>query len=262
MKSLQELQRNWEGLAQADPLWAICTDPRKQNNKWSKEEFFATGRREIEKVLEYARTLGLRVDQNSPALDFGCGVGRLTRAIAAYFPECWGVDISPTMVRLAKEFNQDVPQCQFLVNEKNSLEEFHDDHFGFIYTSVVLQHIAAKYAKKYVADLVRLLRPGGVLVFQVPDRFCGSPVLKLRLKLALRSRMQRLIGNNPENYAMEMHCLKERTIRRLVKRVNAQVADVRLTNSTDPSFNGDLKYMDCEPLQGYVSKQYCVVKNS
>jgi SAM-dependent methyltransferase len=262
MKSLQELQRSWEGLAQADPLWAICTDPRKQNNQWSREEFFATGRQEIEKVLECVRTLNLRIDYSSPALDFGCGVGRLTRAMSVYFPECWGVDISPTMVRLATQFNQDVPQCRFLINEKDRMEDFDDGHFGFIYTSIVLQHIAGKYAKKYVADLIRLLRPGGVLVFQVLDEFRGGPVIKLRLKLTLRSRMQRLIGGKAERHAMEMHCLKERTIRPLIKKTNAHVVDVRFTNSTDPSFNGDLQYLARKPLQGYISKQYCVVKNS
>ncbi len=262
MKSLQELQRNWEGLAQADPLWAICTDPRKQNNRWSREEFFANGKQEIEKVLGCVQALGLQLNHSSPALDFGCGVGRLTRAMAPYFQECCGVDISPTMVRLAAEFNQDVPQCRFLVNEKDRLEEFRDGYFGFVYTSIVLQHIATKYSKKYIADLIRLLQPGGVRVFQVPDRFCGSTVMKLRLKLALRSRIQGMIGSKAETYAMEMHCLRERTIRRLVVKANAQIVDVRLTNSADPSFNGDLQYLDRESLQGYVSKQYCVVKNS
>ncbi len=261
MKSLQELQKNWEGLAQADPLWAICTDPRKQNNKWSREEFFATGKQEIDKVLECVQALGLQLDQKSAALDFGCGVGRLTRAMAACFPECWGVDISPTMVRLAKDFNQDIPQCRFLINEKDSLEELHEGQFGFIYTSIVLQHIAPKYARRYIVELVRLLRPGGVLVFQVPDRFCGSAVTKLRLRLALRSRMQRWVGRNSDNQVMKMHCLKECVIRELVERANARVKDVRLTNSADPSFNGNLQYLDREPQRGYVSKQYCVVKN-
>jgi ubiquinone/menaquinone biosynthesis C-methylase UbiE len=262
MKSLQELQRNWEGLAQADPLWAICTDPRKQNNRWSREEFFATGKLEIEKVLACVRTLGLQLNHRSTALDFGCGVGRLTRAMAAFFPECWGVDISPTMVRLAKEFNQDVPQCRFLLNEKNSLEEFTDGHFGFIYTSIVLQHIEGKYARHYITDFVRLLRPGGVLIFQALDEFRAGAVTKLRLKLALRSRLQRLTGRGRKSYFMEMHCLKESEVLRLLKKTNARVADVRVTNSADLSFNGDLQYLDQEPLQGYVSKQYCVVKGS
>jgi hypothetical protein len=39
-----------------------------------------------------------------------------------------------------------------------------------------------------------------------------------------------------------------------------RVADVRLTNSTDPAFCGDLQYLASEPEFGYVSKQYCVVK--
>src|SRR5713101_2448676 len=49
MTSLRELQRNWEGLAQTDPLWSICTDPEKRNKGWNQDEFFATGKHEIEK---------------------------------------------------------------------------------------------------------------------------------------------------------------------------------------------------------------------
>src|ERR1700756_4853660 len=105
MNALKELQRNWEGLAQADPLWAICTDPEARNRQWDEEKFFATGKKELEIVLDYAANLGFVVPQNAPALDFGCGVGRLTRAMAAHFSECWGVDISPTMIRLAQELN-------------------------------------------------------------------------------------------------------------------------------------------------------------
>src|SRR5690348_9101645 len=121
MNPLAEAKRNWEGLAQTDPLWAICTDPEKRHSKWSREEFFATGRDEIARVLECVKSLGLELDRSAPALDFGCGVGRLTRGMAAYFPECWGVDISPTMVRLAKEFNQDQPRCNFAANERPEL---------------------------------------------------------------------------------------------------------------------------------------------
>jgi len=77
MKSLQELQRTWEGLAQADPLWAICTDPAKQNKQWSREEFFVTGKNEVGVVLQCVAGLGVSIDGKAPALDFGCGVGRL-----------------------------------------------------------------------------------------------------------------------------------------------------------------------------------------
>ncbi|HEY2170111.1 MAG TPA: class I SAM-dependent methyltransferase [Candidatus Angelobacter sp.] len=259
MNSLKELQRNWEGLAQADPLWAICTDPEKRNNQWTKEEFFATGRKEIEAVLGYAAGIGIYIDKTSRTLDFGCGVGRLTRALAEYFPVCTGMDISSTMINLAREMNRDLPHCRFLLNEDIRFNSLPDNHFGFIYTSLVLQHIAEPCSHEYIAELVRVLMPGGVLIFQVPERLRASSLTKVRTRLALRSRLQSVFdGQKP--YAIEMHCIRGSVVRKLIAQNGARVADVAFTNSCDPSFSGDLRYLTQEPLQGYVSKQYCVIK--
>jgi ubiquinone/menaquinone biosynthesis C-methylase UbiE len=261
MKSLQELQRNWEGLAQADPLWAICTDPAKRGKRWNREEFFATGRREVQTVLDCAAQVGLGIDWEAAVLDFGCGVGRLTRALAQHFPECWGVDISPTMINLAREFNHNLPHCRFLLNEHDSLQGLQDNYFGFIYTNIVLQHIAEPYSRKYLAELVRVLRPGGVLFFQAPEKLRAGIFKKIRAKLALRARVQSALGAT-KSCSMEMHCIRESVIRGLMHELGAQVVDVRLTNSSDPSFCGNLQYLEREPESGYVSKQYCVVKNT
>jgi SAM-dependent methyltransferase len=260
MNSLKELQRNWEGLAQADPLWAICTDPEKNSNQWTREEFFATGRKEIEAVLSYSTRIDVCIDKTLPVLDFGCGVGRLTRALSAYFPECTGVDISPTMISMAQELNRDRPHCYFQLNEGARLNSLPDNHFGFIYTSLVLQHVAEPCSHEYIAELVRVLKPDGVLIFQVPDRLHANSLTKVRARLALRSRLQSVLGRQ-KPYAMEMHCIKEPVIRKLIDQNRARVADVTITNSCDPSFSGDLQYLTQEPLHGYVSKQYCVIKH-
>jgi SAM-dependent methyltransferase len=259
MKSLQELQRTWEGLAQQDPLWAICTDPAKQNKRWSREEFFATGKNEVGVVLRCVAGLGVRMDGKAPALDFGCGVGRLTRALAEHFAECWGVDISPTMITLAKEFNRDLPQCRFLLNEREKLESLQDDYFAFVYTSIVLQHMAERYIRKYLAELVRVLRPGGVLVFQIPDSLRGSAFTRIRAKVALRTRLNSVLRKHTPQ-GMEMHCISELAVRKFIEASDARVVDVRLTNSAEPAFGGNLQYLKEEPRSGFVSKQYCVVK--
>ncbi|HEV7673612.1 MAG TPA: class I SAM-dependent methyltransferase [Candidatus Angelobacter sp.] len=260
MNSLKELQRNWEGLAQADPLWAICTDPSKSHSRWTRGDLFATGRKEVEVVLSYAARIGVCIDRASPALDFGCGVGRLTRALAEYFPECCGVDISPTMIRLAQELNCDVPNCRFLLNETAELPALPNNHFGFIYTSIVLQHIATPHSHKYISELVRVLKPGGLLIFQLPEDLRADKIAKFRIKLALRSRLQSIFGVQ-KPCAMEMHYIKESVIRKLIAQSGAQVVDVQITNSCEPSFSGNLQYLAQEPRPGYVSKQYCLVKH-
>ncbi|HEY1939517.1 MAG TPA: methyltransferase domain-containing protein [Candidatus Angelobacter sp.] len=261
MKPLQELQRNWEGLAQADPMWAICSDPNKKNQQWDRDAFFASGKSEVAVVLAYVAQAGLTIDSNSPVLDFGCGVGRLTQALAPHFAECWGMDISPTMVKLAQGFAGNLSACRFMLNEGEQLGGLRDNYFGFIYTSIVLQHIAKPYSLKYIAELIRVLMTGGVLIFQVPDKLRLSPIKKLRARLALRSRLESFLGKQ-KPFTMEMHCVPEAEIRKLVDQSGGRVMDVRLTNSTEPSFSGNLQYLEREPDKGYVSKQYCVVKAS
>ncbi len=259
MSVLQELQRNWEGLAQTNPLWAICTDPEKRQGQWSRDEFFATGKHEIERVMGYVNGLRLRVDRSAPALDFGCGVGRLTRAMAAYFPECWGVDISPTMVRLATEYNQNVPQCCFLLNESSDLKALAAGYFGFVYTSIVLQHIPARYSRRYLRELLRVTRPGGVVVFQVLDSFRAGVMARWRQKIGVRRRLRRLLAER-DQYFMDSHVMEEWRVRRLIESAEGRIVDVCLTNSAERSFNGKLEYLSAAPVHGYVSKQYCVVK--
>lgn len=261
MNSLRKLQENWEGFAQADPLWAICVDPLKRDRKWNKEEFFTTGKLEIGRVMTYLRSLGVIPDASSVALDFGCGVGRLTQALAGLFRECWGVDISPTMIHLAQEFNRN-PQCHFHLNETGDLRNLADDHFEFIYSSIVLQHIPRRHVEGYLREFIRVLKPGGVLVFQVPEKEKAPVVSRLRNKIGFRRRITRLQRKRTvEAFHMEMHCIPEVQIRQLLGREPVCIRDVRFTNSSTGSFNGNLEFLEREPEIGFVSKQYCVIKN-
>ena len=77
--SLAAQRRDWDELAELDPYWAICTTPGKRFGGWDTDEFFATGEREIGAVLAEAEPLGVP-GARGEALDFGCGLGRLTRA--------------------------------------------------------------------------------------------------------------------------------------------------------------------------------------
>ncbi|MBZ5520913.1 MAG: class I SAM-dependent methyltransferase [Acidobacteriia bacterium] len=262
MTSLKTLQQDWEKFAQLDPLWSICADPRKREGRWQEEDFFESGRREIATVLQRLKAIGHFPVTEGPALDFGCGVGRLTRALAEYFTECWGVDIAPTMIEKARAYHQQEPRCRFQLNE-GDLSAFPDQYFSFIYSSIVLQHIDTKYVRRYLAEFGRVLKPGGLLVFQMADVLQGGPWFRLRSKIALRTRIRWLLsGKGPGiERRMAMHCVPEKRVRGMLAG-NLRVVDVRLTNSTEPAFNGDLRYLDQEPHEGIVSKQYTVIRSA
>jgi len=142
---LVELQRNWDRFGNEDPLWAILTDPSKKGNKWDVDDFFKSGVEEIKGVMEYLEHLHLDVSRER-ALDFGCGVGRLTQALADYFKAVAGVDIAPSMIDHAIRFNRFGERCKYVVNQTDDLSIFKDETFSFIYSNIVLQHMEPKYA--------------------------------------------------------------------------------------------------------------------
>lgn len=259
MASLKQLAQRWEALAQEDALWAICADPARRNGGWNEQEFFAAGEREIATVFEHLRRLNISTNKKWPALDFGCGAGRLSRGLAARFSECWGVDLSASMIDKARTLNGEQPRCKFVLNNDSNLRMFENARFGFVYSSLVLQHIDPKFVPGYLKELVRVLRTGGVMVFQLADRFNATALHKLRLRIAVGRRWKEL--RNGTKATILMYCVPEKRVREILSDCDVAIKDVRITNSTDPAFNGNLQYLDREPAEGYVSKQYCVVKN-
>jgi ubiquinone/menaquinone biosynthesis C-methylase UbiE len=214
--------------------------------------------------MEYLRSLGLSPLKTDAALDFGCGVGRLTGALSQYFDKCCGVDISPTMIQLAKDFHGNNPRCSFWLNEVDDLRRFPDGYFGFIYTSITLQHIPVRYVQKYLLDLVRVLKAGGIFVFQIPEREKRGVLRRVDRYLGLRNQVKRLMrlltGNRLRALCVEMNCFPEKKIRELLLGQNVRIVDVKFTNSTERSFNGNIQFLEREPEGVLVSKQYCVVK--
>ena len=167
---LRELQRNWNEFGRRNPFGAIVTLTHDEGElpEWDRDDFFETGVREIDAIVDYVKTLPVDLSWRR-GLDFGCGVGRLTQALGRHFDEVAGVDIAPSMVDLAREYNALGDRCTYHVNDHPDLRLFEDDAFDFIYSTIVLQHIAPEYSREYIREFVRVLAPGGVAVFDVPS---------------------------------------------------------------------------------------------
>ena len=175
---LRNQQIQWNQLGRTDPLWAILTEPGCQGGGWDEAAFFATGEREIAEVLARLDSLGMSPTRRR-ALDFGCGVGRLTQALAARFEEAVGVDLAASMIERAREYNRHGARCQYRVNEAEHLRIFPDASFDLVYSRITLQHIAPQFQRGYLRELLRVTQPGGALVFQLPAAY-RSPWVGLR----------------------------------------------------------------------------------
>ena len=223
---LEELRQNWERFGETDPLWAILAIPGQEGNRWSPEQFFRSGQDEIAALVGKLAPLGLPRGRGR-ALDFGCGVGRLSQALAGHFDEVVGVDIAASMVDLARRFNRHGDRCRFVHNTSDDLGVLNGATFDLIYSSYVLQHMAPALARSYIEEFLRLLAPGGVAVFQLPIRQARTPVvvgralaspLRLQIvKLVASRTLARLPGRGGgDTPVMEMHATPEGEVRRWV----------------------------------------------
>jgi SAM-dependent methyltransferase len=157
----------WDKLAKEDPLWAILSDPSKRGRRWDLQEFMKTGEREIALLFHRCAELDLPIARDR-ALDFGCGVGRLTQALGRRFEHVVGVDISQPMLDLAVTLNR-YPGVRYVRSGDQPLRDLLQQRFDLIYSNVVLQHVPKSIAAGYVGDLVDMVAPHGLLVFQLPS---------------------------------------------------------------------------------------------
>jgi FkbM family methyltransferase len=171
--NLEEVEKNWNEFGKRDPLWAILTDEKRKNGKWDVNEFFALGEREISSVISYLNGLNFPF-RKGRALDFGCGVGRLTQALCKHFAEAHGVDIAASMVEQARGYNRFGDRCQYHLNTSTDLRLFDNNSFDFIYSNIVLQHNRPENSRKFIREFLRVLAPGGLVVFQIPSHPIGS----------------------------------------------------------------------------------------
>jgi SAM-dependent methyltransferase len=256
--NLETLKSNWESLAERDALFAILTDHRRAGGKWDLAEFMATGEAEINTIMGHLASIRCTPNSAGAALDFGCGVGRVTQAMARRFASCVGVDISRQMVDQARSLNQ-YPHCRYIVSSEERLP-FTDARFSFIYSNIVLQHVPRPFSTAYLREFARVLAPGGILVFGVQDSFAAPDVssllIRIRHVLRLRSRIKATLGVGSGD--MQMYCLPERLVREALG--SCKIVDIQFTNTAAKDFNGDLVYLPQAPPSGYVGKQYCVMK--
>lgn len=231
---LKELQKNWDGFAKADPMYAILTDGNKRGNKWNVDEFFKTGIDEIDFLMKNIQKLKfpnrqITKAQITKALDFGCGIGRLTQPLAKYFHYAYGIDISPSMINLANKYNKYGERVKYIVNESEYLKKFVDNEFDFIVSIITLQHMKSEYIIGYIEEMLRILNNGGILIFQVPDEisvFDGNSYVN---RMEYYDEFE--INGKTVELVMEMNGIKRKLVENTIENKGGIIIDIQKDDS-------------------------------
>ena len=239
LKPLSRVRKQWTVLGETDPFRAILSRPGESTGPWDRAAFFETGLVEIEQVLQAARHSA--PVQSSTAVDFGCGVGRLTQALALHFDQVIGIDIAESMIQAAIQFNQFPSRCEYVHNVTADLAVLGDRSVDFIYSNITLQHMVPSLAESYIREFFRIARPGADVIFQLPShpRSATWDRIKHITPIALSNLLWRVRTGSRE--AMESYFIPEDRVRDLVEQSGGSVRLVESDQSGPPGWHS-LKY--------------------
>ncbi len=107
-------------------------------------------------------------------IDIGCGIGRLTIALAEKFPQAdvWGLDVGGPLVRYAHKRAIDLGVPVHFAQRLAEDSKFADGSIDLATAYILFHEVPPEAARAICAEMFRVLRPGGV--FDVTDFQTGE----------------------------------------------------------------------------------------
>jgi SAM-dependent methyltransferase len=166
-------QNSWEEKAKENPLFAVMTTANYTNSdskSFSREEldcFFEKGRWVYHTIIKPRVTLCRTGAADPYFVEYGCGMGRILRALVEDGRRAGGIDISPTMIEHCKRLVPEAASDIYLLDDDNRSQmpgEIGDVVFSF----AVLKHIHRLDAYEAALDeIMRVMKPGALLILNV-----------------------------------------------------------------------------------------------
>jgi trans-aconitate methyltransferase len=229
--------RDWEKWGKTNPYYGVISHEEYLGETLTDdvyEQFFRSGRQNVEKMLGRIEELrGGKSKKFKLALDYGCGVGRLSYALADHAKQVVGMDVAPSMLRLADTNPKRPKNTEFRLADRE-LSEL-PSSYDLLVSYIVFQHIPPRVGMPTLRKLLDRLEPGGCFALQLTYAHDASILAKLKLGLRewippLRYIANIARGRKYDTPNMRMHSYDLNRVHQMlqdsgVKRYSAEMTD-------------------------------------
>jgi len=159
------MRRFWDRRGDEDAFYFV--DNRLDYGRPDESRFWSGGEADLDRLLG---ALGVEIGADDDVVEIGCGLGRLTRPLAARATRVRALDVSPAMLERARGLNPGLDNVEWLAGDGSSLAGIEDASASACVSHVVFQHIPdPRVTLAYVREMGRVLRSGGWAAFQVSN---------------------------------------------------------------------------------------------
>lgn len=240
---LTNIKAAWSHLGITRPHHSVLTseDFLPESLEGNIDAFWQSGEAEAKQVEMMLKRHGFELNGKT-CVEYGCGVGRVTMALANNFSVVDAYDISQNHLSIAAEraMALGINKIKFHLCAQDMLRKLQP--CDFFYSRIVFQHNPPPVIARLVENALASLKDGGIAIFQIPTYQTGY-------RFSLNEWLEKDHVLN-----MQMHCLPQDVIFSLVKKNDCDLLEVREDGSAGAPFLSNTFIVRKNPVAGPLKR--------
>lgn len=228
-RCLGNIREAWSSMGRDIPHYSVLTSDifLPSNIERNADIFWQSGAIEAEEIHSILKRFDFDF-KNKVAIEYGCGVGRVSTPLSKLFKILYAYDISTYHLDIAKKHSLEQGAKNIIYCEVGNNKSIYKQRCHFFYSRIVFQHNPPPLIAMLVEGALASLHNNGIAIFQVP-------VYKVGYNFKLNEWL-----NTKHSNEMQMHCLPQSVIFSIIKKQNCQLLELREDESCGEPFLSNL----------------------